>query len=128
MTTLRHELRDRLRPIIPRDYTLRPNGLQLETITKPVLQIKQMRMRPSDEAPVGSLTVDMVLTMAVPQRDPQAAEDKLDDDVLEMLTALDQIGWANWTNAEKVTAGPDDQYLAYDITVTITTQHKPEEA
>lgn len=128
MSTLRSELRDRLRPIIPRDYKLRPNGTTLEQLSGPVLQIKQLRMRPADEQPMGSLRVEFVLTMVVPLQSAQAAEDKLDDDVTEMVTAIDRIEWANWTLAEKVTAGPNDNYLAYDITVEVLTNFNPEEA
>ncbi|MBO1770458.1 hypothetical protein [Agrococcus sp. TF02-05] len=127
MSTLRNELRDRLRPVIPAEYKLRPNGLALETITTPVLQIKQLRIRPAEEAGTGQLKVEMVLTMASPKSNPQAAEDDLDDDVVEVLAALDSIGWLNWSLAEKVTTGPDDRYLAYDITTEITTTI-PEEA
>jgi hypothetical protein len=126
MSTLREELRKRLTPVLPKGYVLRPNGLALETITKPVLQLKQLAMQPSAEAPMGSLTVEFVATMAVPQRNPQAAEDQLDDDVTEMVTALDQLPDLNWTRAQKVTAGPDDQYLAYDITITFNTAYDPE--
>lgn len=127
MSTLRNELRDRLRPVIPARYVLRPNGLALETITKPVLQIKQLGIRPAEEGGTGQLKVEMVLTMVSPLTSPQKAEDELDDDVVEMLAALDTIGWLTWTRADKRTTGPDDRYLAYDITTEITTTI-PEEA
>lgn len=126
MATLRAELRDRLAPIIPRDYKLRPNGLQLETPTTPVLLIKQLRMTPAVEAGLGQLVVEFVLTMVVPHKNPQTAENKLDDDVTTMLAAIDRIEWANWTAAEKRTAGPSDEYLAYDITLTVLTTYTPE--
>ena len=132
MSTLRQELRDRLKPLMPEGYKLRPNGLALESIPQPVVQIKQLRMRPAEQAGIGAagrgaLTVEMVLTMAVPHRDPQAAEDKLDDDVTEFVAALDGIEWLRWVDAEKVTTGPDDRYLAYDIRVEINTT-PPKEA
>lgn len=125
MTTLRKQLSDRLRPLIPKAYTLRPNATQLEQLSGRVLLVKQLRLEPSPAAPVGSLTVEFVLTLVTPLTSPQAAEDQLDDDVTEIVTALDQLDDVTWTSAEKVTAGPSDNYLAYDIRLTCTTAYQP---
>lgn len=125
MSTLRAELRKRLQPILPPDYVLRPNATPLDTITRPTLQLKQLALEPSREAPQGNLAVEFILTLASPLTAPQAAEDALDDDVVELLAALDRIEWVAWTRAEKVVTGRAEAYLAYDVTLTVQTTHTP---
>lgn len=125
MSTLRAQLRKALEGVLPERYALRPNALPLEGITKPTIQIKQLGMEPAAEAPQGCLAVDFVLTLASPLTAPQRAEDQLDDDVTELCAALDRLPGLNWTRAEKVVAGAGEQYLAYDVTMTVQTTLNP---
>lgn len=120
MATVRKQLFEQLQAYLPkRKYTLRPNNTALEQIAKPTILVKQMAIRPAPEAPNGCLEVTFVVTLASPITSPQAAEDALDDDVLELLAALDNDGISIWAEARKVIS--DDRYLAYDIDLTTTT-------
>lgn len=120
MATIRKQLYDQLTTYLPdRKYSLRPNNQALEQIAKPTILIKQLALRPAPAAPNGCLEAEVVVTLASPISSPQRAEDALDDDVLEILTALDEAGMSIWTEARKVVA--EDKYLAYDINMTLTT-------
>lgn len=90
-----------------------------QTIEGITVVLKHSQMERLAEAPQGSLRNTVVLTVVDPHEDQTAAENALDDSVLELVTAIDTLPKINWTNAEKVLVDP---YLGWDITLTVITE------
>ena len=74
---------------------------------------------------MASHVTEYVVTVASPATDPAQADQDLDDDIADMLHALDMLRDENgrpilrWTRAARTAVS--DSYLAFDITVSVIT-------
>jgi hypothetical protein len=84
------------------------------------LRQKTIERHPTAPASVHLITFVVTIDASTPGI-TQGAEDELDDNVVTLLHAFDGLGLL-WTKAEKTA---DENRLAYDIDLTITSQ--PEE-
>lgn len=114
----REQLAAQLRPLLPKSWRIVTTHESVDNLDVPVVKIKQKTIDRVPAAPAGRrVNVSFVVTIdASHVAQTQAAEDELDDTVLELIVALDAIGTA-WTRAEKVI---DDNRLAYDIDLSLT--------
>lgn len=117
---IRDWLEERLKDLLPSDWVIRKNQVQTGTLSKVTVTFKLMRIRKSPAAPAGELENEIIITIAHPSTDIVQAEDALDDQVIELLTAIDLTEGIYWTLAEKVQVG--DTYLGWDITAQIYSQ------
>lgn len=70
----------------------------------------------------GRRTSKVQVVVAVAKTTPGIADDVLEDLLGEVLTALDEIGWVNWTSAKRATYQPDPDaagFPAFTIDTTI---------
>lgn len=116
--TARAHLRDQLEPLLPTGWRLIPYQRMPRTIDQPTVLVKHISFEPLSQAPIGSLSNGLVVTIADPHADQEAAEDALDQAVLELCSALDALPTVLWTEAQKVTVG---DYLGWDISATVRT-------
>lgn len=75
-------------------------------------------------APIGAYQTEWILTVTSGETSRETADPKLADDLVDFLLTLDEtpnLSWLSWTSATKV-IGDDYVRLAYDITLTTTTQ------
>jgi hypothetical protein len=107
---------------IPEAFRLIPNQTMPQTIDRPTVVVKHLRMEPLAEAPVGHVRNTVILTLADHHETEAIAEEALDTAVVELLTALDGHEAITWTEAEKVSVV--DRYLGWDITLTVITSRK----
>lgn len=115
----RKVLADSLKPILPPDWAIIPSGRTIDAVPTTTVQLKQLSIIRTPAAPASNHTIEFVVTIAAPEQKTQAAEDRLDDQVVDLLHAFDDLQIA-WTEARKVSV--TDRRLGYDITLTITSQ------
>jgi hypothetical protein len=117
----RHALRAALKPIIPETWKIIPYQRDVGVLSQTIVMFKQGAIRPLPAAPIKALQVDMTATIVSPLSDTARAEDELDDDVLSLTFALDELGIL-WTEARKVLF--NDSNLAYDIDIQLEASKK----
>ena len=116
----RQWLLNTIKPLVPTEWRVLPNQVDPKTIDRVTVLFKFVGLTRLPEAPTGWLLNELVITVLDPHSDHVLAEDALDDDVLQLVTALDSIPQMAWTKAAKVLAF--DTYLGWDITAQILTQ------
>jgi hypothetical protein len=107
-------------PLVPSDWKVLPNQVDPSTIDRVTVIFKFTELTRLPEAPAGSLSNKVIITIIDPHKEHVKAENSLDDSVLELVTALDSLPHIVWSKAEKLLAF--DQYLCWDITAQIITQ------
>ena len=117
---LRSWFSSQIKPLLPSGWRYIPNQKTPETVTVPTLVFKLMELEPLPEAPRGSLSAGIVLTLICPLVDDVKAEDALDDDVLALMTALDGHRHISWKSARKVRDSVTDR-LSWDLNVSAIT-------
>ena len=98
-----------------------------EVINKVTVVTKHSRIEPLDEAGIGALRHEVILSVFTPQLKVKDAEDALDDAVSDLITELDGHEQIRFVEASKVVS-PNEQYFGWDIVLTVITNPEPEEA
>ena len=120
-TVARKEFAAILRPLLPDTWQLVDGSRSVDLTNKTVVRIRQTTIRPFDAAPIGYHGVTLTVNIRVPEQSTQAAEDRLDSEVDDLIHALDGMN-VLWESAEKVLMDATTKTLGYDITVTIASQ------
>ncbi|ONI63907.1 hypothetical protein ALI44B_04585 [Leifsonia sp. ALI-44-B] len=115
----RHVLERALKPLVTAHpkWRIIPYQRNVDALSGVIVMLKQKRITRLPEAPDGLHAIEFTATIVSPKTDTTAAEDELDDGVNALIHELDLAG-IGWADAEKVKF--DDQHLAYDITLTVT--------
>ncbi len=109
---------------LPDEWTVIAEQRFPETVSRTTVIVQHTRIEPLPEAPLGHLRHTLTLSVIDPHTDIAAAEDALDEALVEVIQALDTHASISWTEAEKVVHA--DRYVAWNITVTVIT-NKTEE-
>lgn len=104
---------------LPDTWQVIPEQRFPETLSTTTVVLQHTRVEPLAEAPRGHIRNEVVLSVLTARQDIAAAEDELDDAVLEVLSSLDGHSTISWTGAEKVMHR--DTYPAWNITLTVIT-------
>ncbi|MDJ0336436.1 hypothetical protein QMG83_14510 [Salinibacterium sp. G-O1] len=120
MGTLREQLADQLRPLLPAAWKLVDVERNVDATNTPVVQLKLGDIAKTDAAPQGMFTSTWTITIISPHQDITKAEYQLDDDVIDLLFALDTIPGVQWSAAKKVAV--DETRLGWDITTEMHVQ------
>lgn len=118
--TAREGLAETLKPMLPKGWNLIPYQDNTDTLSDVTVMLKQTSLTKFPGAPLGSYLSEFIVTVVDPTIDPAKAEDRLDDEVHELLAALDGINNTLWSRAEKVLF--NETHLAWDITVQVVTR------
>lgn len=120
---------ENLKPLLPRTWTLVPYTRVPDAITRTTVLVALQTIEHLQEAPMASHVTEYVVTIASPVVDPAQADEDLDDDIADLLHALDMLRDENnrpilrWTRAERKVLS--DQYLAFDVTLSVITTATP---
>jgi hypothetical protein len=118
--SVREWLQQKLTPLIPPEWAFIPNQKIPETISKVTVFLTLTEIEPLPEAPTGSLSNSVTLTVVSVHEDQVKAENALDDHVLELCTALSGHAQIIWTNAKKV--GDLGPYTGWDVSLKVITR------
>jgi len=114
---------DALRPLLPKGWQLVDGSRSVDVTKKTVVRIRQASIRPHRAAPIGYHEVSLVVNIRIPEQSTEAAEDRLDAEVDDLIHALAGIN-VLWENAEKVLMDTTTKTLGYDLTVIVGSQQK----
>lgn len=125
----RKQLASVLRAALTRRYRVLDAPVEVDALEarKPVVQVIRTELEP------GTRIGERLNTFAVWLIQPRQieSEDALDNDLDELLAAIDSDGRLLWTRAERSTfvRGDDgsDTYPAYRLTITLATSVQPKE-
>ncbi|MGK9146664.1 hypothetical protein KXS11_03430 [Plantibacter flavus] len=112
-----------LRENLDRKYKIvdSPRNLDQIEANKPVVQIIQTKLRPAPNK-LGAYLADVAVWVIEPKT--IAAEDDLDDAMLDVAVALDKLDSLAWTEAERSTYGEDQPAYRFQTTVVIIIESK----
>lgn len=108
-----------LKKLVPKAWQVAGTGRSVDLTKKTVVRVRQTTIRPFEQAPDGLRAIDLKVTIRVPEQATEAAEDRLDEEVTDLIHALDSMN-VLWNECEKVYLD-NTQTIGYDITVTIAT-------
>jgi len=117
--SVRSDLADALRPLLPTTYKIVdvPRSLDGLEAKRPVVLLYRESREKAPNA-IGDYFDTFSLYIVNPIVDVRRGEDALDNALDEVVAALDDISWLNWTSAERSLFG-DAMAPAYKITLTI---------
>lgn len=124
---VRQDVIKKLKPLLPKKWLIKPfNDLPDEVTTTSVVLSLQRYTR-TKAAPRTSRTATFILTIVTPLTIPGPADDGLDDDVMDLLNAIDAVADTNltWSSAERgVASGRPgfDITLDYPFNLVLTEQ------
>jgi hypothetical protein len=116
--TAREQLVEALRPLLPPTWVVVPFSRNLDVISHPTVMVHASRIERSPAAPLSKHIVTFTVTVLDPQKDPTRGQGALDDEVNELIFALDQITFANFLSAEPSFV---QDYLGWDVALEVIT-------
>lgn len=93
-------------------------------LTKPLVMVFGTDITRYGQIGHDRLEVGVVVWLIVPNENPAAAEDALDDGVGDLIDALEPLDWCSWDTAERLTYGPPEGpfFHGYKFTLTCLAQ------
>ena len=111
---------DALTAELPNTWTIIDDERSLNAITRPTMLVSVRSFTPSEYAPLSKITVTLALMILSAHTDAKAAEDDLDELLVEALTAVNTLPNLTWSEATKVVHL--DRYMGYEITTQATAE------
>lgn len=117
--SVRSELAAALKPLLPATVKIIdvPRSIDGMEAKRPVVVLFRESREKAPNA-IGDYFDTFALYVVTPGVDVRRSEDALDDTLDQVIDALDQITWLQWTTADRSLFG-DNQAPAYKITLTI---------
>lgn len=122
---------DRLKPVLPRRWTVAPYTRKPDELSGPTVVITLQKIQRLPEAPLGSQIVTYLVTVIDPAADFAQADQNLDDEIVDLISGLDSVRNEDgtpvlrWITADRNTW--NDIYLCFDITVEVIITATPKE-
>ncbi len=117
--SIRQQLTADLKKALPKGYRLINHQDTVDALSGTLVVLKQQSVTKEPSAPQGTYRFSYVATVVTPNDDLSKAEDSLDDNLADVLFALDGLSYVLWTEAQKVNF--NESYLAYDINLSVLT-------
>lgn len=123
---VRQDLIAQLKPLLPPKWKLIPYATNLDELSSTVVMISIQSIERSKEAPQSQRTYSSTLTILTPlQIGTERADDAIDDDVIDLLDAIDKLERVKWTKAERG-LGNNANNLGFDITLEVLYRKDPD--
>lgn len=117
--TSRQQLVALLTPLLPKAWKVIPFQRDPGVLSQVTVMVHMTNISQSPAAPRGALLSEYTVTVMDPQTDPDRSQGALDDEVLELIHAIESLhGGVVWDSAEPVLVFNS---LGWDIKVTATT-------
>lgn len=119
---VRQSVLDAIKPLLPEDWELLPYGTTFENLDHVVVMLTMKSITRAVWAPKsGWRAYGATLTILHPNQDPSQLWGLIDDDIIDLLNALDDVGADHnikWTGANYVIgndAGQGGRNWGFDI-------------
>ena len=117
--SVRAQLANDIKPHLPKKWKVVPYQTNLDTVDVVTVMLKLSTVERTPAAPLASHTVTFTMTVIEPVTTPGDADDAVDDDLDDLLFALDATENLIWSTATRVTY--NDRNPAYDIDLEVVT-------
>lgn len=114
--SMRGAVLDLIKPLVPKSWAVLPSQMT-DSITKTTVALSLNTIERFPQAPQYIRIVTYTLTIASPMGKASETDDRVDDEILTLLNALDDIEGLAWTRAERGVLGNNP---GFDITLTFT--------
>lgn len=115
---VRNDLIGKIKPLLPKAWRLIPYGTNLDTLDTTCVMVTIQSIERHPAAPMSHRLYSATFTILQPLTAPGRADDALDDDVIDLLNAIDQLKNVKWTKAERG-LGNNGNNLGFDITIEV---------
>jgi hypothetical protein len=115
-----------LRDLLPSSWDVKAGQAMPGQLARPTLYVNYSGLEPLPAAPLGHVLVTMTLTVADHHADTKLSEDAVDEQVIDLILALDAHPKLAWTSASKLRVEGNDA-LGWTMTVTTTATTSKEE-
>lgn len=119
---VRQSVIDAVKPLLPTDWELLPYGTTFENLDHVVCMLTMKSIARAKEAPQsGWRAYTATLTILHPNQDPSQLWGLIDDDIIDLLNAVDEVGAQHnirWVKADYVIgndAGNGGRNWGFDI-------------
>lgn len=103
---------------LPSSWVVVDDERALNVISKPTVIVSVRSLTPSDFAPLHNMTVNVALLLLSPHTDASKAEDQLDELLVTVLEAFQNMRGLTWVEASKIVHM--DRYMGWEITTEAT--------
>lgn len=111
---------EQLKPLLPAKWKLIPYNTNLDELSQTVVMISIQSIERAPAAPQSHRLYSATLTILTPLSiGTERADDGIDDDLIDLLNAVDELPNVKWTKAERG-LGNNSNNLGFDITLEVT--------
>jgi hypothetical protein len=119
--TVRQQLVEHLTPLLPKAWKIVPFSRSMDALSQPVVMVHMSRIEKHPAAPLSKHLTTFTVSVFDPQLDDERAQGALDDEVNDLIFAIDQLPpFVNWSSAEPSQLGQNGP-LGWDITLELIT-------
>lgn len=113
-TDIRRHVVDVLAPLLPRTWKWFDHSTSLDALSTTTLVLTLEDITRMPESPKTWRNVTYTLTILDPSTNPAQRENSLDDSIVELLNAIDDIPDLAWSKAQRGTVGVN---LGFDVSL-----------
>lgn len=119
LVDLHKAVTDQIKAIAPKRWVFLSYGEAIESIKAPTVQLvlAQYKRHPQSGINPHMRQVVYALNLMEPTQAIGKSDEALDDELIDLLAAIDQIEGLDWESADLKT-DPSGQYLSYEISLT----------
>lgn len=118
---MREYILDIIKPLLPRKWRYISTTTTLDAVDAVTVQLILERVDKVPETPFNKTLMQVTydLTIIDPSTNPDNREQSLDDELIELLGALDAVPNLTWSGAERQIINPSsaNAYLGYSISI-----------
>lgn len=123
--TARAFVADVLEGVIPAEWKMTPTLEAAKRLDVPGVYLEYTRIERADDLPPGHARVVIYASVIDPNTDTAQGENAVDDEVVELVTAIDAHPLISWTEAEKLRLPTGE--LGWRITLNLIVSTTPTE-
>lgn len=116
---VRSWLAGEIAPLLPEDWRIVPGISSVKTLLVPAVYFEFTQLEKVSELPTGHARAVFDLIVVDPRTDLTAAEDQVDDHLVDLVLALDGHQQINWTGARKESIA--EQFFGWRVALTVLT-------
>lgn len=116
MASAREQITEVVAPLLPTAWKLVPYIDSFDQLSQVTVMLHASRIEPHPVTSASAFQLTFEATVADPQKDASRVWDALDDEVMELIAALDAVDSLGFVSAEPLAIG---NAFAWNVTFTV---------
>ena len=113
-----------LRPLLPPKWKVMDYTDEMNHPLHPVVQLQQQTVAKTPSAPLGLRDLGILFHLLVPETNPATADDALEEALDILLDSIEQLSSKHHIKWDGADRDAHSNLPAYDISTTVTIQHR----